>query len=233
MTEFPETGSGWNATAGVDGGGGLAVLPGAYVGLFSSTIHLDDPSASFSVSAMFNAGPSGPVTTQEMGYPSFFALGFGDPSTNKQLGIVLNAFEDNSIDASLWTLEAPIEISTSTGPFSLSEGNWYKLNSRFAWDASNSEWLVQLEVIDFGETGTAPLETVYAASTTYGGLEAADFNDGFQIVMTAFNGSNFFTQGVTAVDNIVVVPEPSAYAAVLAGFSLCCAMRLRRRSRRA
>lgn len=145
LTEFPETGSGWNATAGVDGGGGLAVLSGAYVGLFSSTIHPDDPSASFSVSAMFNAGPSGPVTTQEMGYPSFFALGFGDPSTNKQLGIVLNALEDNSIDASLWTLEAPIEISTSTGPFSLSEGNWYKLNSRFAWDASNSEWLVQLE----------------------------------------------------------------------------------------
>jgi hypothetical protein len=221
----------YGAAAGISGGGGLAIAASGS-GLPSVVSN-----AGFTVGTGDTLDMSVFIRKSAEGYDGSSQLFLGI-STNSNdswggsvggtfsaLGIVVNAFGQIGTRRSVSGGGNDIGNFAPQAPFSLTNGNWYKLTASLTKPVSGNDWTVSGQFQDWGD-GTAQGATLLTRSPTTVTIADATFNDAltttygeFGIRKPAWSGADNFS--------IVSVPEPTTMALCGIG-ALALAARRRR-----
>lgn len=223
----------YSATAGVSGGGGLAIaasgsgLPsivsnaGFTLGAGESldlSVFIQKSTAGYDGSSQLFLGIS---TNSNDSWGSTAGAGFS------ALGVVVNQYGQIGTRSSVNNGTNNITNFTTSAPFSLTSGNWYKLIATLTKPASGNDWTVSGQFQSWGN-GTAqgatvltlPARTITIADATFNGSATTTYGE-FGVRKPAWSGADNFTMVSAAV------PEPSAVALCAVG-ALALASRRRR-----
>jgi hypothetical protein len=223
----------YSGTAGTSGGGGLALASTSDVlpSIISNSSFTVATGEALDMSVMFQKGTPGYTGSSQLflgiSDQSNYSWG-GAPGTGfSALGISVNAF--NQIFTRSATNGSGVTNAnfTPSGPFNLTNGNWYKLSATITKPATGNDWTISGQFQDWGSTGTTPGATILTLPTATVTIASATFNDAatanygqFGYRASAWSGADNFTM-------VSPVPEPSTMA--LCGLGALALVSRRRR----
>lgn len=207
-----------STTAGIGGGGGVAFVTDPGTGALSSVVN----TAGFTLAPGESLDMSVLVQKSTQGYNGSSQLflgvtdqsndswGGGTVSGKSAIGLVVNQYGQIGTRSSTGGVNN-IGNFTTSAPFGLTNGNWYRLMTTITKPASGNNWTVSGQFQDWGASGTSLVSTILTLPTTTVTMTSASLNAGgvttlgqFGIRQPAWSAADNFT--------FASVPEPSALA---------------------
>lgn len=245
FTEFGETAGAnftYSSSAGVDGGGGLAVS-GNFDGIVYNTA--------------LNGFSAGTISTEVSVFYKARSATNGTSNTSIVLGLVTSPGVQLSGSSGTW-LSLHIQAQTNTGgptnfqasfrgrdggtglsgggnsgTFQVVHNNWYKFSTVFSYDIEAGTFSATALIQDYGANGLSETPTIVLSFTSnvLTNVSLAEADHLFAVVRTGAPNAT----GANALDNfgvtLTTVPEPASVALIMAMAAMGGSVLLRRRGR--